>query len=648
MHKTIIRNGLKAANLTEKVQRPSVEDNSTVIISKSLDGKSFSLCGALPGEIKENSLGFSVVLPRRAGIVRASLHFKADGGEYIRYEMENTGDFTQDIYTVKLPERLPVGLYYYYFSFFAGDMTLSTDSVNNVDFTLSEKEENIPFKLLVYGEDFKTPDWFCGNVMYQIFVDRFYKGSKNVPVSKTATVNDDWENGIMQYAEYPGGFVANNMFFGGTLFGVCEKLDYLEELGVGCIYLCPIFKAYSNHKYDTGDYMTVDEMFGGEEALKKLLSEAKKRKIRVVLDGVFNHTGDDSLYFNKYGRYESLGAAQSKNSPYRNWYHFEPDGSYKSWWGIEVLPKLNLANEECRNYFLGTDGVLDKYFSMGVGGIRLDVADELPGEFLNMLRAKVKEKNPCAIIIGEVWENAADKIAYGERREYFRGGQLDSVMNYPLKNAIIEFVKKGDSEILQNTLCELYSSYPECCRNVLMNILGTHDTERIISTLSTVNTENLTNAQLSTLKMTKEEKDNAKRKLMLVSIIQFTVFGTPCIFYGDEAGTEGYRDPFCRKPFPWHNIDTELLSHYKRLGAIRKEEKVLKNGDFRLTLVKDGVIAYKRFNKKDEILVVANSKEKPFEYPVEAEYRDMLTGETFKNNIRLEKVSARILRRQGV
>ncbi len=647
-----IRDNLLGLGILGKVQRCGILGSEPAVrVYKKLGKIDFSRFGAVPEPSAKDKLRFEIEIPRRAGACCVKLCFSRDFGDTCEYELALSSDFVTDTFFCEipmsqLPEKLTNGLYYYHFEICFGSFTLYTSSVNNADFELCEDLEDRRFRLLVYDKKFETPEWFKGNIMYHVFVDRFNKGSKAVPVSKTAVANPDWENGIPQYGEYPGAFVENNVFFGGTLYGVAEKLDYLEALGVGCIYLSPIFKAYSNHKYDTGDYMTVDEMFGGDDALRELIKKAEKKNIKVILDGVFNHTGDDSLYFNKYGRYDSVGAYGNEDSPYRDWYTFEEGGKYKSWWDIEVLPKLNLDNEKCTDYFLGKGGVLEKYLDMGIGGIRLDVADELPEEFLDNLRSVVRSKNSDGFIIGEVWENAADKISYSKRRKYFRGSQLDSVMNYPMKNAVIALVRNGNVEFFYNVITELYASYPKQCSDVLMNILGTHDTDRILTVLSGDLPDGYTNKQLSVKRMTTEQRSKGIRMLKVCAALQYTLFGTPSVFYGDEAGLEGYGDPFCRFPYPWHRQEKELLEYYVLLGRIRRNEELFREGDFVFTEASDGFVSYKRYNKKDEILVMANVSDKDVIKELKLKYRNLLTQEIEKGKCEIPSGSVKILKRE--
>ncbi|MBE6661715.1 MAG: glycoside hydrolase family 13 protein, partial [Ruminococcaceae bacterium] len=478
-----------------------IEKRSAPVIQRSVDTWDVSRRGAFPlGTV----LRFSVHLPRRLGVSAVVMRLWRDGEEArdlpLAFSSSACGvdDYTL---TLKLDASLcggEDGLLYYEILFLRGGETLFTNSINNVDFFLGDSPST-PFRLLVYRADFCVPAWFAGGTMYHVFVDRFCRGQESPHVRSDAIFNDDWENGVPQYPEQSGDDFSNNEFFGGDLTGIVQKLDYLVSLGVTVLYLSPIFKAYSNHKYDTGDYEKVDEAFGGNEALLRLIEAARKKGIRILLDGVFNHTGDDSRYFNRYGKYESLGAYESKDSPYFPWYIFrEHPHSYESWWGIRILPKLNPACKACRDYFVGEDGIIARYLKMGIGGWRLDVADELSDEFLDELRSVAKKTDGDAFIIGEVWENAADKVAYGKRRRYFRGTQLDSVMNYPLKNAILAFVLEGDAECFYNTVTELYSSYPPFVCDALMNLLGTHDTARILSVLGNAPLDRMSNADLAT------------------------------------------------------------------------------------------------------------------------------------------------------
>ena len=480
--------------------------------------------------------------------------------------------------------------------------------------------------MLVTEQGQDTPAWFRGKTMYHVFVDRFAPGKGER--RPDAVYHAHWDEEIEQFGAYPGAPVKNNEFFGGTLFGICDKLDYLQSLGVGVLYLSPIFKAASNHKYDTGDYETVDPQFGGEEALKTLLAACKEREIAVILDGVFNHTGSDSRYFNMEGHYDTVGAYQSEGSPYADWFYFKefPD-KYECWWDIRILPKLKLANPDVHRYFVGKGGIIEKYTRMGISGWRLDVVDEVPDPFLDELCARVSgETAGQGIVIGEVWENAADKIAYGRRRRYFRGRQLHSVMNYPVRNGIVSFVREGNAAALCRALREIWGSYPPSVSHSLMNLLSTHDTERILTVLGGAPDDGTrTNAELREVRLTRAERQNAIKLLKMASAIQFTVFGVPSVFYGDEAGLEGYHDPFCRRPFPWGKEDQELLSHYRRLGQIRLENAVLADGDFAILQQSDHAVVYERKSDRGHLIVAANRSDAPLSFSLPAAGTELLS-----------------------
>ena len=507
------------------------------------------------------------------------------------------------------------GLFYYHFSFESNGkrMFVSRNHGDLLPEIVINEWDVSAYQLLVYKSDFETPESFKGSVMYQIFPDRFARGNTPVQVREDAVINNDWYGNISEYAEYPGAFVKNNTFFGGTLWGIIEKLDYLKSLGVDFIYLNPIFEAYSNHKYDTGNYMKADEMFGGDKALECLIKEAKKLDIGIILDGVFNHTGSDSIYFNKHSRYDTVGAYNSRESEYRDWYFFDnfPD-NYKSWWGIDILPKLNGKNPALVEYLCGKDGVIRHYLKKGIYGWRLDVADELDEELLTRIRQSAKEENG-ALVIGEVWEDASNKIAYDRRRRYFRGNELDSVMNYPLKNAVIDFLKTKDASGIARTTTELYMHYPKSVSDTLMNFLGTHDTERILTVLSGEDISNKSNAELSFYKASRDNYTRAKELLKIAYLIIATMPGVPCIYYGDEAGLEGARDPFNRKPYPWGREDDELIKWYKKIGEIRHAEPLFKKGYFRVTQSQNGVFAYERFDENEKICIIINLSDKNYE-----------------------------------
>lgn len=485
-----------------------------------------------------------------------------------------------------------------------------------------------PYQLLVFRNGFQSSSVLSRGVMYQIFVDRFYRGG-NAPCRADAVMAESWDAEITQYPAYPGAPLENNLFYGGDLDGVRAKLDYLLSLGVRVIYLCPIFEAYSNHKYDTGDYMQVDAMFGGREALDRLLAETKKRGISVILDGVFNHTGAISRYFNKDGRYDSLGAYQSKESPYYNWYRFRnhPD-DYESWWGVTILPSVHSDNPEYIDFIAGQNGVMDTYQKAGVSGFRLDVVDELAPDLVRAMRARLKANNPDAPLIGEVWEDASNKVAYSQRRHYFRGLELDSVMNYPLKNAILSYLLQKNAEELASVTTTLYAHYPRTVSESLMNLLGTHDTERVLTVLGGRSTWGMSYEDMKNMRLSDAERAVAIARMRLAYAILYTMPGIPCIYYGDEAGVEGAKDPFNRRTYPWGRENRELLDYFRTLGDYRKaNESILSHGYYRVLHARGSELVIARESEEGSILLLVNASETDtFTYFLDGAYKNALDG----------------------
>lgn len=541
------------------------------------------------------------------------------------------------------------GLFYFRFEFDTryGHLIYAKEE-NDFGAVYKWQDENVhAFQWTVTEDDFETPSSLYGGIMYHVFVDRFSKSVQHpdMPRREDVEYNEDWYHGIPQHAHRPGGEVKNNEFFGGNLWGIAEKLPYLQSLGVTVLYLSPIFTAYSNHKYDTGDYETVDPSFGGDTAFVHLLIQARKHGIRIICDGVFNHTGDDSRYFNRYGTYDSVGAYQSIESPYYPWYRFRkyPD-DYDSWWGVKVLPALYSGNEAFRNYICGPEGILHKWMSLGVSGWRLDVADELDNRFLDDLRIRVKTENPEAVIYGEVWEDASNKIAYDHRRRYFRGRQLDSVMNYPFRDGILSFVKDGNAEALAHAVRMILTHYPAGCTHLLMNLLGTHDTERIINALAAPPMGDLDNDALALISMTEDEKERGRALVKLASVLQFTLPGIPCIYYGDEIGMEGYRDPFNRRPYPWGREDTGLLAHYRKLSAIRRSHAVFADGETEILCAENGIFIFERRGMGQTVRICVNRSERA--YTVCGSWHELLSDTEYDGAVSIAPDTAVILKKR--
>lgn len=437
------------------------------------------------------------------------------------------------------------------------------------------------WQLTVYDKN-ALPNALCGGVMYQIFPDRFCNsGSPKDNVPEDRVLREDW-GGMPVWRPDGNGEVTNSDYFGGDFAGIEEKLGYLESLGVTAIYLNPIFEAHANHRYNTADYEKADPLLGTNEDFARLAAEAKKRGISLILDGVFSHTGSDSKYFNKKGRYGDGGAFRDPQSPYRSWYQFQnwPD-AYVSWWGFNTLPNVDELNPDYLEYICGEGGVLQQWLERGAKGFRLDVADELPDGFLDALRERVKTVDPGAAVIGEVWEDASNKQAYGHRRRYLLGRQLDSVMNYPFRDAVLGFIRWGNGEVFLDIVLQIIENYPAPALASLMNSLSTHDTERALTMLvGEPPGENGREWQEQHHWLTLEQYRRGCRMLSLAGIMQFGLPGIPCVYYGDEAGLSGYRDPFNRCCYPWGHENQELIRFFAQLGAVRKNYPIFADAEF--------------------------------------------------------------------
>ncbi len=464
----------------------------------------------------------------------------------------------------------------------------------------ADTDDGKNYQITVYKGDFKTPDWFKKGVMYQIFPDRFYRSEPSSSIGEKCTeyrLHKTWNEGYF-YDRHPfENGPACNDFYGGTLKGIEEKLDYLAELGISVIYLNPIFEAFSNHRYDTGNYEKIDPILGSEEDFASLCKAAKERGISIILDGVFSHTGSDSKYFNKYGSYgENVGAAKDDASPYKDWYQWTSDGGYESWWGCSNLPNVCETNPTYLDYILrDKNAIIKKWLRLGASGWRLDVADELPDEFIKILRREVKSCKKDALIIGEVWEDASNKISYGCRREYLFGDELDSVMNYPFKDGVIAFLNGWISPLdFGEKMLSIIENYPKEVLYANMNLIGTHDTARAKTVLAGLNTDGVPSWEAEGFRLSKEHEALATARLRLAAFMQMTFVGVPCVYYGDEIGMQGLRDPHNRRPYNWENGDTGLREYYKNIIALRNSLGCLKSGDFRLLYAKGDVLVYMR------------------------------------------------------
>lgn len=551
-----------------------------------------------------------IYIPRSSGATGVRLVLEncegAPAGEYPFVLQTQTEDYLIYCCEFSLAER---GLYYYWFYVKKneGGFRLFKQG-NGTNMEAGEK-----WQLSVIPTDFTVPDYARGSVMYQIMPDRFRKKGECDLTDKLRpfVLHENWDD-TPEYRPDENGTVWNKDFFGGNFNGIREKLPYLQKLGVGILYLNPIFMAFSNHRYDTADYKRPDPMLGTEQDFRDLCDEAHRRGIRVILDGVFSHTGSNSVYFDADGVFGG-GAVSDPDSPYRKWYRFShyPE-QYEAWWGIRTLPCVEELEESYLNYIIDDeDSVVAHWMALGADGFRLDVVDELPDEFVLRLKKRIRQINPQALLLGEVWEDASNKRAYSVSRRYFVDAELDSVMNYPWRTAILNYVTGADDgQNLGASVMTLAENYPPQVLACVMNHLGTHDTPRILTILGDrfygpkdEKAERYLNPKARAL---------AVAKLKRAAFLQFTLPGMPSIYYGDEAGMEGFEDPFCRRGFPWGAEDTDLQAYYTALCHMKNTLAVLKNGDVRVTEAGGGRIAFTRTEGAATAEVYVNQSEEPW------------------------------------
>lgn len=503
------------------------------------------------------------------------------------------------------------GLYHYYFNIETKHSTfnLFKEGYNQTNMGMGEK-----WQITCYDKDYDTPSFFKGAIYYQIFPDRFFKSGNPDLKDKLLpyTVHENTEE-CPVYLPNENGKIMNNDFYGGNLRGIIEKLNYIKDLGVSVIYLNPVFMAHSNHRYDTADYKRIDPMLGDENDFKTLCDTAHQKGIKIIIDCAFSHTGSNSIYFDKMGIFGG-GAVSDPNSKYRSWYNFiEYPSKYHSWWGIDTLPCVNELDEGFLDYIIfDDDSVVSKYLNLGADGIRLDVADELPDEFLSLLKKRVKEIKSDALVIGEVWEDASNKESYGIRRRYFVDSTLDSVMNYPYQNAIIGFVNETlRGYDFANVIMTIAENYPKPVLDCVMTSLSTHDTQRILTVMSNP-PHNLSRDEKARYKI--PNKELAVQKLKICAFLQFFLPGGAAIYYGDEAGLQGFEDPFNRRYFPWESIDSDILSFYKEIAKIKNEADEFKTGEIEFEFANEKTLVFKRFSNDKTYTIIASCDDRPFYY----------------------------------
>ena len=473
--------------------------------------------------------------------------------------------------------------------------------------------ENVQSWQLTVYEESSTPAWFGCGVVYQIFPDRFCRLELPDPAGMVGsrTIHENWSN-LPDWRPDAQGEVRNCDFFGGSLQGILSKLDDLADFGVTVLYLNPVFESASNHRYNTADYRAIDPMLGTEDDFHHLCQEAKRRGIRVILDGVFNHTGSQSRYFNADGFYSDTGAAQSPDSPYYHWYSFHPwPADYDAWWGIRTLPAVQEDAPDYRDFIIrGQDSVVRHWLRAGASGWRLDVADELPDDFIGEIRTAMEETAPDSFLLGEVWEDATTKIAYSMRRRYLLGQELHGVMNYPFRTALIAYLLGGDADEFRETLESLRENYPPHAFYSLMNFLSTHDTPRILTVLGADRVPD-SKEERAVFRLSPAERQLGLKRLRLAALVLFTFPGAPTVYYGDEAGMEGWEDPFNRAGYPWGQEDSELKSFFSKLAHLRREQPALQTGQLHWRWTAGSLLVFARELDGQLLTTVVNAADSP-------------------------------------
>ena len=452
------------------------------------------------------------------------------------------------------------------------------------------------FRITLYDRTWKTPEWMHGANIYQIFPDRFFRApTESVDKTPGRRMHKDWDEDLFPMRERENGSMD---FYGGTLNGIREKIPYLKDLGVTVLYLNPIFQSLHNHHYDTGDYTKIDPLLGTEKDYDDLVRACEEAGITIMLDGVFSHTGQDSLYFNAFGRYDSVGAAQSRQSPYYSWYSFERyPTKYRCWWGDPSLPECRKSDPSYQKFiFDSEEGIVPRWIRRGAGGWRLDVADELTMDFLRKLRFAARGARQDALVLGEVWEDASNKEAYGEIRCYCAGDTLDSVMNYPLRSAVLDFAmgRIGAGEVAR-LIRHQGEVYPAPFRYALMNLLGSHDRARALNYLADKECRDMPRTEQHKITLTEDEYALAVERYKLCLDLICALPGCPTVYYGDEAGMTGCSDPFCRRPFPWGHEDRELQAYVREKLRARRDDPLLRTGFCEVDAPDDNTLIIRRF-----------------------------------------------------
>ncbi|GEM45687.1 alpha-amylase family glycosyl hydrolase [Deinococcus cellulosilyticus] len=494
-----------------------------------------------------------------------------------------------------------------------------SDGVGVLDFRPEDPKAIRRYRQTVYQPDFKVPDWAKDAVYYYIFPERFRNGDKaNDPkvgvdtyLDQQIEIHDNWnEAPFLPNSGDGSDTVYNNDFFGGDLRGIIEKLDDLKDLGVNTLYLNPIFEAPSNHKYDTADYLHIDNNFGTNAEFQELTRESAKRGMRVILDTSLNHTGSDSIYFDRYGKYPETGAFEKEqirtDSPYTDFYTFNPGGAtadqkYAGWVGVSSLPELK-ESDAWKDYAYRADNAITRYWlRQGASGWRMDVAPWVSDSFWQEWRKTVKAENPDALTVAETWFNAS---------KHFLGDQFDSTMNYIFRNTVLDYAAGGKASELYQNLELMREEYPPQAFYALMNLLSTHDAARALHKFG------------YTSETTPQDTiDTAKKRLKLAVLFQMTYPGAPAIYYGDEVGVTGGEDPKNRGTYPWEDVggkpDLALREDFKKLIALRNQNPVLRSGTLSAPLLLDDhVVVLLRELDSKAVLVGLNNDTQPHQVNV--------------------------------
>lgn len=571
---------------------------------------------------------FSIHLPKNLCVKSAHLVLCCDGESDRFFPMQlDECTMRYNCYSIHFVAQHPK-LYFYYFGVTTEDGSTHVIHANESMRGELSVDTDRYWQLTVYDPKMKRPASLGNGILYQIFPDRFCNSGtpkKNVPTDRT--LRSDWGN-LPVYLPNEEGEITNSDYFGGDLAGITQKLPYLQSLGVTCLYLNPIFEAHSNHRYNTADYRKIDPLLGTEEDFADLCAQAKKLGISVILDGVFSHTGSDSVYFNQNGRYgEHSGAYRDPNSPYREWYSFKryPD-DYECWWGFKTLPNVRETQPDYMDFICNPKtGVLAKWLTLGASGFRLDVADELPDSFLDRVYQTVKSFGEDKVVIGEVWEDASNKISYGNRRRYLLGNQLDSVMNYPFRNAVLGYILTGNADDFLTSVVSIVENYPPPAMNSMMNSLSTHDTPRAITVLVGESMEGKDRPwQAAHHYLSLDKYARGQVLLKIASTLQYFLPGIPCLYYGDEAGLSGYADPFNRCCYPWGYENQELIAFFSELGKLRLSMPFLTEASFIPLVVDEALCCYLRCgkNKEERALIAINRSNQPRTLPLPKDFTD--------------------------